>query len=132
MCGPCGVCILVALGISPAYYGKGYTMSKKNAQATKPAKAPKNDAPQQEQPAGAAGATAQAAKVLHLEVKMGVKLRGARGHWYQRLTQYHGKPASEYLASCKENPPSLPKSGVAEPPQGWLSYFQRTGVVALV
>lgn len=111
------------MGIFPAYT-RGTHMSKK--------KGNKSVAVQQEQPAGAAGTTAQAAKVLHLEVKMGVKLRGARGHWYERLTAFNGKPASEYLASCKENPPSLPKSGVAEPPQGWLSYFQRTGVVALV
>lgn len=85
-----------------------------------------------EQPAGAAGKTAQAAKVLYLEVKAGVKYRGARDKWYARLQEHNGKPASAYLESCKENPPSLPKSGVPEAPQGWLSYFQRTGTVTLV
>lgn len=107
-------------------------MSTKIGKAPKTPKAPKNAAPQQEQPAGAAGKTAQAAKVLYLQVKEGVKFRGARDHWYQRLLKYNGKAAADYLTSCKENPPSLPKSGVAEAPQGWLSYFQRQGVATLV
>lgn len=84
------------------------------------------------QPAGAAGKTAQAATILHLQVKMGVKMRGAREHWYVRLQEFNGKPAAEYLTSCKDKPPSTPKSGVPEAPQGWLSYFQRTGTVELV
>lgn len=83
-------------------------------------------------PAGAAGTTPQAAKVLHLRVKQGVAYRGARAAWYAVLVQYDGKPASDYLAACKANPPSLPKSGVPEAPQGWLGYFVRTGVAALV
>jgi len=83
-------------------------------------------------PAGKAGASAQAAKVLHLQVKAGGKYRGARQAWYTRLQKYDGKPASAYLENCKEDPPSLPKSGVAEAPQGWLSFFQRTGMVAMV
>lgn len=84
------------------------------------------------QPAGAAGKTAQAATVLYLEVAPGKKFRGARQHWYERLLAYNGKPAGEYLAACKENPPSLPKSGVAEAPQGWLSWFTRNGVCQVV
>jgi hypothetical protein len=96
-------------------------MKTKNAKATVTA-----------QPAGAAGKTAQAATILHLEVKMGVVMRGARAAWYERLCKYDGKPASDYLASCKETPPSVPKSGVPEAPQGWLSYFTRTGVAKVV
>lgn len=80
-------------------------------------------------PAGAAGATPAAAKALYIQVLKGsCNFRGARGAWYARLQQYNGKPASEFLASCTANPPSLPKSGVAEPPQGWLSWFTRQGV----
>ncbi len=89
-------------------------------------------APTVEAPAGAAGTTAQAAKVLYLEVKPGMKYRGARDAWYARLQAHNGKDAASYLASCKENPPSLPKSGVAEAPQGWLSWFVRQGVCTLV
>lgn len=108
--------------------GKRVThMSKKTKVAAKPAAPTKT-----EQPAGAAGKTVQAAKVLYLQVKTGVKFRGARDKWYTVLQQYNGKPASDYLTACKENPPSLPKSGVAEAPQGWLSYFQRVGAVELV
>lgn len=83
------------------------------------------------QPAGAAGATAQAATILHLQVKQGVAMRGARAAWYAVLVQHNGQPAAAYLAACKAVPPSLPKSGVPEAPQGWLSYFVRTGVVTL-
>lgn len=89
-------------------------------------------APAASPPAGKAGTSPQAAKVLHLQVKTGVKYRGAREAWYQRLLAHEGKPAAEYLTSCKEDPPSLPKSGVAEAPQGWLAFFQRTGVATLV
>ncbi len=84
------------------------------------------------QPAGAAGKTATAATVLHLRVKQGMKFRGARAAWYERLQGYEGKPAAAYLESCKERPPSVPKSGVAEAPQGWLSWFTRHNVVELV
>ena len=83
-------------------------------------------------PAGSAGTTAQAAQVLHLQVKQGVALRGARAAWYGVLCQYHGQPAAAFLAHCAANPPSLPKSGVAEAPQGWLSWFTRQGIATLV
>lgn len=83
-------------------------------------------------PTGAAGATAQAAQVLHLQVKQGAKLRGARALWYAALLAHNGQPAAAYLAACASNPPSLPKSGVAEPPQGWLSWFVRNGLCQLV
>jgi hypothetical protein len=86
----------------------------------------------QAQPAGAAGTTAQAAQVLHLQVKQGVALRGARAAWYAVLVQHNGQPAAAYLAACKEKPPSVPKSGVAEAPQGWLSWFVRQGIAQLV
>lgn len=65
----------------------------------------------------------------------GEKLRGARAAWYGVLTECAGKPASEFLVRCINNPPSLPKkgkrSGVAEKPQGWLSWFVRNGYATL-
>ncbi len=84
-------------------------------------------------PTGAAGATPQTATVLHIQVaKANLAYRGARAAWYAALLAHNGQPAAAYLAACKDNPPSLPKSGVAEAPQGWLSWFVRQGVCALV
>jgi len=81
---------------------------------------------------GAGGTTAPAAAILHLQVKQGCNFRGARANWYAVLLQHNGQPAAAYLATCKATPPSLPKSGVAEKPQGWLSWFLRHGVATLV
>ena len=83
-------------------------------------------------PMGAGGTTAQAAQLLVLQVKAGCAFRGARAAWYATLLQHNGQPAAAYLAACKATPPSLPKSGVAEKPQGWLSWFLRHGVATLV
>lgn len=72
------------------------------------------------------------AKPLNIKVlKANVKFRGARDAWYQVLLQYNGKPAGDFLAHCTKTPPSTPKSGVAEPPSGWLRYFTRSGIVEL-
>lgn len=89
----------------------------------------------------AASTTVQAATVVTpgqpatpgiLQVKAGVALRGARAQWYAVLLQYNGKPVAEFLAACAATPPSLPKSGVAEKPSGWLGWFTRTGVASIV
>jgi hypothetical protein len=64
-------------------------------------------------------------------VKAGIKYRGARAAWYAVLQAHQGKPAADFLAACTSKPPSVPKSGVAEKPSGWLSYFVRTGVANL-
>lgn len=63
--------------------------------------------------------------------KSSVKFRGARQAWYEVLLAYNGKPAGDFLAHCTKSPPSLPKSGVAEPASGWLRYFTRTGIAEL-
>ena len=79
-----------------------------------------------------AGTPAATSTPAVLAVKPGVALRGARSAWYAVLLAHNGKPAAEFLAACAANPPSLPKSGVAEKPQGWLGYFLRTGIAQLV
>lgn len=66
-----------------------------------------------------------------LAVKPGVALRGARAAWYTTLQAYNGKPVAEFLAHCASNPPSVPKSGVAEKPQGWLGWFVRSGIASV-
>src|SRR5688572_3208346 len=70
----------------------------------------------------------KAAPGLIKVLKGDAKLRGARQAWYETLRKYDGKPAAEFLVACAEKPPSLPKSGVAEKPQGWLSWFVRSGI----
>ena len=77
-----------------------------------------------------AGSTVQAVPAV-LAVKPGMQYRGARAAWYAVLVQHNGQPAAAYLAACAANPPSVPKKGVAENPQGWLRYFVRTGVATL-
>jgi hypothetical protein len=79
-----------------------------------------------------AGTPAATAAPGILQVKAGVSLRGARAAWYAVLLAHNGQPAATYLAACAANPPSLPKSGVAEKPQGWLGYFLRTGIAQVV
>jgi hypothetical protein len=64
-------------------------------------------------------------------VKAGIKYRGARAAWYAVLQAHQGKPAADFLAACTKSPPSLPESGVAEKPSGWLRYFVRSGVATL-
>jgi hypothetical protein len=69
-------------------------------------------------------------KILKV-VKKDAKYRGAREAWYQELIKHDGKPVDEYLAATKSKPPSLPKSGQAENPTGWVSFFVRTNVVQI-
>lgn len=66
-----------------------------------------------------------------LVVKAGLTYRGARASWYAVLLQYNGQPGNAYLAACAAKAPSLPKSGRAEAPSGWLRYFVRTGACTL-
>lgn len=96
----------------------------------------------------AAATTVQAATVVApgkaaqpgiLQVKPGAALRGARAAWYGVLLQYNGKPVAEFLAATDQTgatptgkAPSLPKSGVAEKPTGWLGWFVRAGIAQVV
>lgn len=71
--------------------------------------------------------------VGNLQVKMeGVSLRGARAAWYTVLQAHNGKPAQTYLEETAKAPPSLPKSGRAENPSGWLRWFVRNGIATIV
>lgn len=57
--------------------------------------------------------------------------RGARAAWYAVLCQHQGKPVAEFYKATADKPPSLPKSGVAEKPSGWLAWFVRSGIATL-
>jgi hypothetical protein len=72
------------------------------------------------------------AKPKVLKVKAGAKYRGARDAWYVRLKEHDGKSVEEFLESCKKKPPSVPKSGTAENPTGWLRFFERSGNVSQI
>jgi hypothetical protein len=65
-------------------------------------------------------------------LKTDAKFRGAREAWYQKLKEMDGKPIADYEEATTKTPPSLPKSGKAEKPSGWIGYFQRTGILAVV
>ena len=71
-------------------------------------------------------AKAEVAKIL--KVKAGQKYRGAREAWYVVLQQHDGKSVESFLEATAKKPPSLPKSGKAEKPTGWLRFFERSGV----
>lgn len=53
--------------------------------------------------------------------------KGARAAWFAVLVQHNGQAANAYLHACAKAPPSLPASGRAEAPTGWLSWFVRNG-----
>ncbi len=65
-------------------------------------------------------------------LKADAKFRGAREAWYQKLKEFDGKPIADYEKACTDSPPSLPKSGKAEKPSGWIGYFTRTGILSVV
>lgn len=67
-----------------------------------------------------------------LVVKDGLNFRGARQAWYDVLKAHDGKPAQEYLEKTTKEPPSMPKSGKQEPSSGWLRWFVRHEVAAIV
>lgn len=71
-----------------------------------------------------------------LVVKADQKYRGARAAWYARLVQYNNKPVQDFLASVAQTSPSVRTAksklaGQAEPPQGWLRWFTRAGVLTI-
>ena len=61
-----------------------------------------------------------------------VAFRGARAAWYEELQNWDGKPLADFTQHCVDNPPSLPKSGKAEKPSGWVSFFVRQQLLELV
>jgi hypothetical protein len=65
------------------------------------------------------------------KVKAGVVYRGARAAWYKALVEHEGKPVKEFYEATAKTPPSLPKSGTAELPSGWLRFFVRGGIATL-
>lgn len=69
-------------------------------------------------------------KIVTIKVlKRDAKFRGARDAWYKELIAHDGKPLKDFEDACTKKPPSLPKSGRAEAPSGWTSYFVRQGIL---
>jgi hypothetical protein len=64
-------------------------------------------------------------------VKTEQKYEGARALWYATLREHDGKTTEDFVSACTKTPPTLPKSGKAEDPRGWLRYFVREGVAVL-
>jgi hypothetical protein len=84
----------------------------------------------------AAPAVAVAVPNPTIAVKGGQKYRGARAAWYERLMKYDGKPLAEFIADVTADRPSKygarsTHAGEPEPVQGWVRYFERTGVMEL-
>lgn len=99
----------------------------------KPTKhATKPEAPKQETAAPPSPAPAPAKPKVIKVLKADAKFRGARDAWYKVLIAHDGKTVKEWEDACIAKPPSLPKSGRAEAPSGWTSYFTRTGIAQVV
>lgn len=91
--------------------------------------------PQAEHDAEAAAGNPEAPKPNGkvLKVKAGMKYRGARQSWYERLLAYDGKPLADFVANVTEDRPSVYGArsrhmGNPEPVKGWVRFFERTGV----
>lgn len=78
-----------------------------------------------------------ATKPQILQVKTGIKSRGARQAWYELACRYDGKPVADMLADGKANPPShytarSKHAGDAHSAEGYLRGLVRRGWVTLV
>lgn len=97
-----------------------------------PTAGPAESAPASTAPVQAAKPSIRKTVAGTLKVKMeGVQLRGARAAWYEVLKEHDGKPAQDYLEATAKKPPSLPASGRAENPTGWLGWFVRQGIATV-
>ncbi len=73
------------------------------------------------------------APVIALVPGATIKFRAnsARAVWYEFLTTQVGKTQAEFIENATKKVPSTPKKGKLaeklEPPQGWLSFFERGG-----
>lgn len=77
-------------------------------------------------------AESKPAKVRKIKLlKTDAKFKGAREAWYNELKAHDGKTVEEFEKACTTKPPSVPKSGRAEAPSGWTSYFKRTGIMQI-
>lgn len=66
-----------------------------------------------------------------MKIKGGMKYRGAREQWYNMLQRFEGKTVEEFVEAAIKEPPSRTKKNEAEPPTGWVRFFQRSGVISL-
>jgi ferric-dicitrate binding protein FerR (iron transport regulator) len=71
-----------------------------------------------------------------VKVKAGMKYRGARQAWYERIVSFDGKPLADLVANVEKNRPSVygnksRNMGQPEPVSGWLQFFKRTGVMKI-
>lgn len=102
--------------------------NKGNKGHAQPAQAPAA-APAAQAPA----APAATAPVGVLQVlKANAQFRGARAAWYAVLLAHNGQPVANWVQAVTASPPSVPKSGVVEKPQGWLGWFVRNGIAQVV
>lgn len=83
----------------------------------------------------AAAAPAPTVATLAIVGKPAKAYRGARAAWWVAIQAYNGKPVAAFCANCLANPPSTPQRGKlrgkCEPPQGWVQYFVRQGLVVV-
>lgn len=99
---------------------KQTTTTTKSAKSTKSAPAVKQDG-----------------RKIHIQDEAAKKVKfregTARYEWWQRIQGFNNKPLSAFLEDVKANPPSVPTKGKLqgklEPPQGWIKFFIREGLI---
>jgi hypothetical protein len=60
------------------------------------------------------------------------KATSARALWFAAVSKCNGKTPEEFVEAATKTPPALKKDGKPEHPAGWLRYFVKEGIVALV
>lgn len=76
---------------------------------------------------------------IHIQADAAKKVKfregTARYEWWQRMQDFNGKTLNAFLEDVKAKPPSVPTKGKLqgklEPPQGWIKFFQREGLIKL-
>lgn len=101
-----------------AAHGAAATAPQPKVEAPATAAIKASNAPKAKQPQPAAAQTITVAKTDK-------KFDGARASWYAALLAHDGRTTDEFVAACTAKPPSMPKSGKAEDPRGWLRWFVR-------
>jgi len=74
-------------------------------------------------------------KIKITKVTPNFRANTARAAYYEAIVKFNGKSLDSFVKEVTANTPSYPKrgklQGKQEPVQGWVSFFQREGLIEL-
>ena len=74
-------------------------------------------------------------KIKLTKVTPNFRANTARAAYWEVMQKFNGKTLDSYVKEVTANTPSYPKrgklTGKQEPVQGWVSFFQREGLIEL-